>query len=105
MKLDDRWGTGYWKSDNAPPTPLGLCDACKRRSAWLVIGGDYQADLEAGGNDKPDYLDLHPVYVCSWCKPAFDPSKKHDKTSIDRALADAKTRSISWRWRWVSANE
>ena len=39
MYLDDRWGLDWWRSDDAPPAPSGVCAACKRRAAWLVLGG------------------------------------------------------------------
>jgi hypothetical protein len=100
MMLDERWGTGYWKSDQAPPIPIGLCDACGRRAAWLVIGGSYDEEPEIWEKgEEPDYLDLHPIHVCAWCRPVFDPSRRDDKAAVDAALADARTRSIAWRWR------
>jgi hypothetical protein len=88
MWLDDRWGTGYWSSDEAPPAPEGLCDACGRRAAWLVVGGP-------GGSD---YLADHPVELCGWCRLEFS-SPPENQVELDRVLARAREQSVSWRWR------
>lgn len=96
MKLDKRWDTGYWKSANAPPVPDGLCEACGRRAAWLVIGG-------ADPNEKLDqdvtYLDQNPIHICAWCMidSALPISNRGER---DFALADAGERSIAFRWHW-----
>jgi hypothetical protein len=89
MKLDDRWGTGYWDSDDAPPVPGGPCAACGRRAAWLVIGGDDEGD---------DYLGRHPVELCGWCRLEFS-SPPENEEELERVLASARERSVSWRWR------
>lgn len=96
MKLDDRWGTGYWQSDGAPAAPNGPCDACGRRAAWLTVGG-----TEPTEELEPDatFLERHPVQLCAWCQ--LDPSMPIDnQAQLARALTDARARSISWRWRW-----
>jgi hypothetical protein len=92
MRLDDRWGTGYWASDDAPAAPEGLCDACRRRPAWLVIGG---VEHEAG---EASYLERHPVQLCGWCRLEIS-SPPQSEQELNRILADARARSVSWRWR------
>ncbi|HYG96424.1 MAG TPA: hypothetical protein VD741_04875 [Solirubrobacterales bacterium] len=100
MKLDDRWGTGYWDSDEAPAVPGGPCDACGRRAAWLVYGGSYDGveDEEPGELDDGDYLDRHEVQLCGWCRLEFS-SPPESKEELDRLLALSRERSVSWRWR------
>jgi hypothetical protein len=97
MRLDDRWGTEYWKSDAAPPAPDGPCDACGRRAAWLTIGGTYTDEEIVKGSDD-DYLDRHPVQLCGWCKLEFS-SPPENRVELDRILALAREQSVSWRWR------
>jgi len=92
MKLDDRWGTGYWSSEDAPAAPEGTCDACKRRAAWLAVGG------LSDGESEPTYLDLHPVDLCGWCKLEIA-SPPRNQIELDRILADARARSVAWPWR------
>lgn len=95
MRLDDRWGLGYWDSDEAPAASEGLCDACARRAAWLVVGG-LEPEEEPGREGS--YLDLHQVHLCGWCKPRFDgPPESHD--DLERVLEDARDRSIGWHWK------
>jgi hypothetical protein len=67
MKLDDRWGTGFWESG------------------------------EDGGPDA-DYLAAHEVKLCGWCKLDFS-EPPADRGELDRMLADARARSVSWSWR------
>jgi hypothetical protein len=98
MKLDDRWGAGYWESNAAPAAPNGPCEACGRRAAWLVIGAT-EPDYGDDQDDVPDFLELHPIQVCGWCKPNF-PSRPRGRADVDRALAEARALSVSWRWRW-----
>lgn len=101
MRLDDRWGTGYWDSDAAPPAPEGSCDACGRRAAWLVVGGpegEGESEGDGSGLDETDYLRRHPVRLCGWCRLEFS-SPPETKAELDRVLALAGERSVSWRWR------
>jgi hypothetical protein len=88
MKLDDHWGVGYWDSDDAPPVPEGSCDACGRRAAWLVVGED----------EGDDYLDRQPIHLCGWCRLEWS-SPPESEEEVDRVLASARERSVSWRWR------
>ncbi len=67
MKLADRWATGYRSSPAAPAAPLSMCDACARRSAWLVVGGDADDDVADTG-----YVVQQPVYQCGWCRPRLE---------------------------------
>ena len=95
VRLDDRWGTGYFSSPDAPCVTRGFCEACRRRSAWLVTGG---LDLE-DDPDPDDYLDTHAVALCGWCHPVW-PAAPRTKEDIEEALREAGATSIGWRWRW-----
>jgi len=98
MRLDDRWGTGYWSGDSAPAAPEGICDACKRRGAWLIVGGRYEDDDLDEGDDEPSFLMEHPVHLCGWCR--LDWEKPIETTSeLDQALSRARQKSIAWSWR------
>ena len=100
IAIDERWGTGYWDSEGHPPVPEGLCDACGRRAAWLVVGGSWSEDeFDDDDEDDRDFLDEHPVNLCSWCYPDFS-DRPRNQTELDAILADAGERSIGWRWRW-----
>jgi hypothetical protein len=98
MRLDDRWGTGYWDSEGAPAAPDGLCEACGRRAAYFVVGGSEEHPGEAPV-DGLDYLDANEVQICGWCQPVF-PEPPRTKEGVERALVEAGERSIAWRWRW-----
>ena len=104
MRLDDRWGTGYWSSDPAPAAPEGLCDACKRRAAWLVVGGRDEDD-DAEDDGAAWFLAEHPVHLCGWCQlDSWDGDGPIETiAALDRALARARQKSIAWSWRWHSA--
>jgi hypothetical protein len=95
MRLDDRWQTGYWTGDLAPAAPEGLCDVCQRRAAWLVIGG---RDEDEPTEYPDDYLFDHPLHVCAWCRLDLVPIRNRD--DLERAVQDARARSVAWRWRW-----
>lgn len=104
MWLDDRWETGYW--DELEWAPDGLCEACNRRAAWLMIGGSWVDEPEIWDEDEePEYLDRHPVHICFWCMPIFDTSERDDKAAIDLALVEAGRESIAWSWRWRTRDE
>lgn len=96
IKLDERWNTGYWRSESAPPVPDGLCEACGRRAAWLVIGG---ADPDEELDQDVTYLDKNPIHICAWCMidSALPISNRAERAF---ALADAGERSIALRWHW-----
>jgi hypothetical protein len=93
MTLDDRWQTGFWASDGAPPAPAGVCAACHRRAAWLVVGGTDNEDPAI----QEDWLALHPLEICGWCHPEF-PNPPRTQDDVMRAFAEARKRSVSWRW-------
>ncbi|MDX6622237.1 MAG: hypothetical protein QOE75_169 [Solirubrobacterales bacterium] len=101
IALDERWGTGYWDSEGHPPVPEGLCDACGRRAAWLVVGGSWSEDELDDGDEayEPDFLDEHPVNLCSWCQLDIV-SNPRTHAELDAVLTDAAERSFAWRWRW-----
>jgi hypothetical protein len=100
MKLDDRWGTGFWKGTKAPPAPDGPCDACGRRAGWLEIGGYYEG-LEDYDPGDDEYLAAHPVTLCGWCHLDIDSAgPPRNDAELQRLLADARSRSVEWRWRW-----
>jgi hypothetical protein len=101
MRLDDRWGTGYWSSPYAPPAPAGRCEACRRRAAWLVVGGPLEPELLEGEEDDL-YLATHKVELCSWCRLADD-APIRTATDLERALRRAGDASIGWFWRWRPA--
>jgi hypothetical protein len=90
VRLDDRWSTGYWANGGAPE---GLCDACGRRAAWLVVGGrDWMEDVE------PDrsFMESHPVHLCGYCD--LPPGQIETPAQLDAALVYARDHSIAWRW-------
>jgi hypothetical protein len=97
MRLNDRWGIGYWSSDIAPAAPEGLCDACHRRAAWLVVGG---RDEDDDGDDRgaASFLTEHPVHLCGWCRIDRD-APIETAADLDRALARARQKSVAWTWR------
>lgn len=99
MKLDDHWQTGYWGSPNAPPAPDGPCDACGRRAGWLEIGGHYEGLEDDPVGEEVEYLTAHPVTLCSWCHLRID-TPPENAADLEHLLRDARSRSISWRWRW-----
>jgi hypothetical protein len=103
MRLDDRWGTGYWSGADAPAVPGGRCRACKHRASWLVVGGPLEPSLvdhiepadRASWSDP--YLASHQVELCGWCRLESDEPIR-SAIDLERELARAGTRSISWRW-------
>lgn len=99
-RLDQRWGTGYWRDGMLP---RGTCDICKRRASWLVIGGPHEdeddSDLEESVVDASLYLSAHPLYVCGWCRiDGAHPAR--DARGLAEQVRVARARSIAWRWRW-----
>jgi hypothetical protein len=92
--LDDRWALGYWKYG----APDSLCDSCRRRAAWLVLGG-YNEEWDDEPPEPDDFLRNHPVHLCGWCKLS-DEIEIDNEASLDAALADARGRGIAWQWRW-----
>jgi hypothetical protein len=92
MRLDDRWGTGYW--DEAGIAPGGPCDACGRRAAIHMLGGPPDDPQE---DDAPRwYLEDHPVHLCGWCRIE---GRIDDAAALEAALTAARPKSVSWRWR------
>jgi hypothetical protein len=87
--LDDRWGTDHWTAGR----PTRVCDVCKRRAAWLVVGGrDWLEDIE------PDhsFMEEHPVNVCGYCQLLGGPIKNAEQLAV--SMAQAREKSIAWRW-------
>lgn len=82
--LDERWSVGWWDED--VPVPRGLCEACGRRAAIHVYGGD-------GGSGV---LADQEVETCGWCNLEGRILTKDD---LRIALRDARSRSVSWSWR------
>ncbi len=97
--LDERWGAGYWESENSPPMPNGLCDCCGRRAAWQYAG-DYANDPEFADSDisANDYLAWHRVRLCTWCYP--DLADINNQDDLEERFSVARDLSISWKWRW-----
>lgn len=89
MKLDDRWGTGWWQAVGIEPD--GPCEACGRRAAIHVYGGSWDEEPLA------DYLAVRPVRVCGWCQLG---SPLLNEADLKRELRLARADSIAWRWRW-----
>jgi hypothetical protein len=95
--LNDRWGTHHWVGSWAPGGP---CDACHRRPSWLVIGGSWIDEPEIWDEgEEPEYLDVHPVEVCFWCKPDLGSADRDDRAGVELALREAGRQSVAWRWR------
>jgi hypothetical protein len=93
MRLDDRWQTGYWVGDSAPPAPIGKCQACGRRAAWLVAGGS--EDEEAKSDD---WFLRQQVYLCGWCSIVPE-APIESAAELDEALVAARSRSVAQRER------
>lgn len=91
MALDDHWNVGYW--DRVGIVPGEPCEACGRRASIHVVGG--WNDDERGGGEG--FLDDRPVYLCGWCQLRGDINSQEE---LEAALADARTYSVAWRWRW-----
>ena len=89
MRLADRWATGWWRETGIEPD--GPCEACERRAAIHIYGGD--EDGESFG----DYLAHRPVRVCAWCQLG---SPLLDEADVQRELRLARADSVAWRWRW-----
>ena len=97
MFPDDRWGTGYWAGDGAPACPQGLCEACGRRAAWLVVSG-YADEHDDDDRDTDDsFLSRRAVHLCGWCR-LDEEMPVPDDPSLQRALAGARNKSVAWRW-------
>jgi hypothetical protein len=76
-------------------SPQGVCEACGRRAAWLVVGGTDEGDEEPGY-----FLATRPIYLCGWCRLSeVGVSPVESERDVQHALAAARARSISWRWR------
>ncbi len=90
MRLDDIWGTEYWK--NAVIAPGDPCEACGRRASIHVYGGP---DPVLGAIH--DYIESHPVHVCGWCHLGGPMLNEAD---VERELGLARANSVAWRWRW-----
>jgi hypothetical protein len=94
MWLDDRWETGFWRGDDASAAPQGLCEACRRRAAWLVVGGNDDGFPMAEGS----FIERRPVHTCArWSLEGAGAIE--DEESLERALTAAGARSIAWRLR------
>jgi hypothetical protein len=88
--LDNRWSSGYWEDGGAPE---GLCDACGRRAAWLVVGGrDWMEDIEPDDS----FMESHPVHLCGYCN--LPPGPIETPAQLAAALACARDHSIAWSW-------
>ena len=57
------------------------------------MGGRHDEFSGGGGA----FLDEHPIYLCGWCH--LD-GEINDAAQLEGALAEARTRSVSWRWAW-----
>jgi hypothetical protein len=91
MALDNPWQLGYWAA--AGIAPGGACEACGRRAAIHVIGGDCDAKAQAA--EPIWFLDKRPVYLCGWCSIR---TPIRNQSDLDEAFREARARSIAWRW-------
>ena len=96
--LDDRWQAGYWGDRGPGP----LCGACGRRTAWLTVGG-YDPALDPEPPDEDDFMGHHPVDLCYWCRLDHDAGPITTDGELHAALERARTRSVSWSWRYPAA--
>lgn len=101
IKLDDHWQTGFWDADDAPACPDKICDACKRRAAWLYVGGmDEDEDLEwdfEGKDVNYLYSSKHRINLCSHCH--LDGSLSQNSSELTQQLKEARSQSVAWRWK------
>jgi hypothetical protein len=94
MALDNRWKLGYWAA--AGIAPSGVCEACGGRAAIHVVRGSVSdSDADAISSERVWFLDERPVYLCGWCSIR---TPIQDQTDLNAALAEARARSIAWRW-------
>ena len=93
--LDDRWEVGWWQGFG----PRRLCDVCRRRAAWLVVGGTYdeEGDEEGPEDEEDARYHLPEVNTCSWCSLEGEILGEED---LATEVAAAREVSISWAWRW-----
>lgn len=92
MALDDRWSVGYW--DNVGIAPGDACEACGRRAAIHVYGGNEEGEAI---DPAEGFLGNRPVHVCGWCQLRGDIGSEQE---LQVVLAAARDDSVSWRWRW-----
>jgi hypothetical protein len=88
IALDDRWRVGYWDAI----VPNGPCEACGRRAAIHVYGGN----SDNGEADTAHFLAHRAVHTCGWCQLEGPIT---DQAQLGEALDAARSRSVSWRWR------
>lgn len=91
MAIDDRWRLGWW--DESDVVIGDWCEACGRRASLHVYGGVDDDHPPVG-----TYLDDRPIYVCGWCRLEGD-APILDEDDVRRELAQARARSVAWRWR------
>lgn len=90
VRLDERWGTGYWTDESWWPGPL--CEACGRRTAWAYVGG-----LDDDEEPYGQYLDTRRIDPCLSCDIGPTEVLKSEP-DVQAALKRARTSSVSWRW-------
>ena len=89
VRLDDRWSVGYWTDGR----PMGVCDVCKRRASWLVLGG-----RDGTEDEEPDhsFMEEHPLHLCGFCRlPVVDIDNAEQLSAL---MEQAREQSIAWRW-------
>jgi hypothetical protein len=97
VRLDDRWRVGYWNDESGPAVPGDPCDACGRRAAIHVVGGDDETDTPLDQQEPRSFLAEHPVNLCGWCSLTAAGEIKNE-SDLRRELKAAAARSTSWRW-------
>jgi hypothetical protein len=90
----------------APAAPGSRCQACKRRAAWLVVGGSSDGELledyEDHDRECGSYVATREVELCGWRRLDPDASIR-TPAGLDGELARAGAASTGWHWRWSPA--
>jgi hypothetical protein len=93
IALDHRWGLGWWDEYG----PEGVCEACGRRAAWIVVGGWDEDLLGPRTADDDAFVDDRQVSLCGWCKFPQGPFPQTEG-QLQEELRRARQDSIAWRW-------
>ena len=94
IALDRRWGVGWWDDYG----PSGVCEACGRRAAWVVIGGWDEDLLGPRTASSTAFVDDRQVRLCGWCHLSDGPFPQSED-QLQEELRQAGAESVSWRWR------
>jgi hypothetical protein len=95
IALDKRWEVGWWDEYG----PSGVCEACGRRGAFIMLGGWDEDLMGSRTTDDNRFLYDREVCLCGWCHLPPGPSPDSEE-ELQVALRKARADSIAWRWRW-----